>query len=847
MVDTPRKYKVLVIAPTCFYYQVPIFKRLASDTRIDLTVYFCSDEALRARDVRYLFKSDSPWGGEEELLKGYEHKFLRNFSPWPTYLQWPVGLMNLGIWGVIRREKPDVVIGMAWTNLTWWVALFASLFSRVPFLYMNDGNLKAELAQGKWKVWIKKLLLGKVLFRLSSGFLSSGTANNQLYEHYGVPESKIVPFSYSWVHQNLLPIAGELKKQKNALRAELGIPEESFVILFSGRLIREKGPFQLLEAYRKLQPKHKVLVIMGDGEVRRRLQEYVAEHKIESVYFCGFQNRKQVPKYYAISDVLVLPSTRDTWGMVVNEALCFELPVIVSDQVGAGQDLIIHAHNGFSYPVGDVDQLAQHLQGLVEIPEEERAAMGARSLELIEKWAERDSTDSMLRYLDLFYAEAPAATPVRARDQTGSNLPLPTYVPPAAIKNGRQKYKVAIVAPTCFYYQVAIFRELAANSRIDLTVYFCSEEGLNGKEVLRNFNTDSNWGVEDGLLDGYDYKFVRNYSPFKSYQIWPFGLMNFGIWREIGRTKPDAVVMMSWSHFTPWLTVLACLRFRRPFLYTTDANIQSESFHPFWKNWTKKILLGKGLFRLASGFLTAGTANERLYRHFGVPDEKLVPFAYHTGFESFLQASNELQSQRSQIKLELGIPEKSFVVLFCGRLVKEKRPLELLKAFQRAKLNDKALVFVGDGKLKPPLIDYAASHDVDSVHFLGFRSRSDLLKCYAMADVLVLPSFHEPWGMVVNEAMCFGLPTIVSDHVGSGEDLVRHGHNGFRVADGNVDELANALQQIMAMPKDERQAMGSRSKEMVERWAQKDLAQSFLQHLDSMYSRKDPRDARDPA
>ena len=86
--NKPR-YKVTIIAPTCFYYQVALFRQLAVHPRIDLTVYFCSEEALHAQDVQKMYKSDGRWGGETELLEGYTYKFLRNYSPSPSYLQCP--------------------------------------------------------------------------------------------------------------------------------------------------------------------------------------------------------------------------------------------------------------------------------------------------------------------------------------------------------------------------------------------------------------------------------------------------------------------------------------------------------------------------------------------------------------------------------------------------------------------------------------------------------------------------------------------------------------------------------------------------------------------------------------
>jgi len=403
MSQTKARYKLAIVAPTCFYYQVSLFRKLAAHPRIDLTVYFCSDESLQARDARAMYHIDQDWGDESELLDGYSHKFLPNMSPFPSYLKWPYGLMNFSIWREIKQNKPDVVVLMSWMNVTWWVAIAACFLYKVPFLYLTDANVDAEVGGARWKIWIKRLFLGRGVFKLAAGFLCAGTANRQLYQYYGVPEEKLVPFAYSWGYESHCQSWEDLRPLRNQLRAELGVEEDEVVILYCGRLSSEKSPLELLEAYRLVKCRNKTLTIVGDGLLRKSLEQYTLEHELDSVRFCGFQNRNEISKYYAMADLLVLPSKRETWGIVVNEAMCFSLPVIVSDQVGAARDLVSHGENGFVYPSGDVHALAARLQQLIELPEEERLAMGAKSQVRIKRWLNRDLTQSLDRYFDFLY------------------------------------------------------------------------------------------------------------------------------------------------------------------------------------------------------------------------------------------------------------------------------------------------------------------------------------------------------------------------------------------------------------------------------------------------------------
>ncbi len=91
-----------------------------------------------------MYGADASLGVRQELVQGYRSKLLRNYSPFPSYLHSLMGLANLGIWGEIRRVKPDVAVVMSWINRTWWLAVLTCIRSRIPFLYIADANGNAE-------------------------------------------------------------------------------------------------------------------------------------------------------------------------------------------------------------------------------------------------------------------------------------------------------------------------------------------------------------------------------------------------------------------------------------------------------------------------------------------------------------------------------------------------------------------------------------------------------------------------------------------------------------------------------------------------------------------------------
>jgi glycosyltransferase involved in cell wall biosynthesis len=162
----------------------------------------------------------------------------------------------------------------------------------------------------------------------------------------------------------------------------------------------EKNPLILLDAYRRLQRPNTTLIIVGDGRLMDEATSFVAEHKLDSVIFYGFQNRHEIGKFYAACDALVVPSDREATGGVINEAMCFGLPVVVSDQVGFKQDFAMEGYTGFTFPVGDVEELTRQLERIIDLPTDERKIMSERSIKVMDDWLGRDLPGFLADYLD---------------------------------------------------------------------------------------------------------------------------------------------------------------------------------------------------------------------------------------------------------------------------------------------------------------------------------------------------------------------------------------------------------------------------------------------------------------
>lgn len=382
--DPQTVCKIAVVSPTVFYYHVPLYRRMASSKKIDLNVFYCSNEAAVGSDVKKTYGVNGRFS-DEDMLSGYSYKFLKNYSPCPSYLRWPFGLVNIGIWQEIKKGKYDAVVLQAWTDLTWYLAFLACLRFKIPVLFMTDANIASESFRPTWKKIVKKILF-KFLFTRASGFLTAGIANEEYYKLYGVSEDRMVRFHFSWGYEDFFSKAQYIKLKKQSIRNLLGIEENEFVMVYIGRLSKEKNPEIILEAFNKLDFKNKKLFFVGDGQLRTRIEQALKTSDSKKVFVTGFQSRDKIGDFYAIADVLILASDAETWGIVVNEGMCFGLPIIASDQVGAIFDLVKDGYNGFIFPVGDAEKLSDCIKKIFRMTSGERLIFGERSKKMIKDW-----------------------------------------------------------------------------------------------------------------------------------------------------------------------------------------------------------------------------------------------------------------------------------------------------------------------------------------------------------------------------------------------------------------------------------------------------------------------------
>jgi glycosyltransferase involved in cell wall biosynthesis len=380
------------------------------------------------------------------------------------------------------------------------------------------------------------------------------------------------------------------------------------------------------------------------------------------------------------------------------------------------------------------------------------------------------------------------------------------------------RLKLAVVSSHPIQYQIPLFRELARR-RIDLSVLFLSDFGTK-PSFDRGFGKIIHYDVP--LLEGYPFEFLP--SATLKPNIGATGLVSPELALRVARGRYDAVVLHGYNLATNLLAIAAPRARGTRLLLRGDSNARAV-VPPLRARFKRAVL--RALFSRIDHFLTSGALNRAYYERYGVPPDRMTLAPFSVDNDYFAERAIAARPDRARARAELGFPDDRPLFLYAAKLLRHKRPLDLLEAFAAVRREHTAgLLYVGDGELRPAIEREIKRRGLAAdVKLAGFRNQSELPAIYASCDALVLPSEDEPWGLVVNEAMASGLAIAVSDRVGCAPDLVRENGSVFPV--GDTAAIARVL---LAWARDrarlERQRQASLS--LIQTWGVRETADGFL-------------------
>lgn len=360
-------------------YVSPLLRELAMHTK--LKVYYYGGQSAVNDDKG--FGQKVTW--DIPLLDGYDHVFLMNASSSKGMNTRFFDAINWSIFKMLRQSDDKVVIVNGWAYMSDWFVLFAAkLYNKKVWMRAEMPWNQEELKPKSVKKSIKFILFKYLIFKFFiDKFLYIGSQNKKFYRMHGVNESRLVFAPYAVDNQRFQ----SLKSDGLSARKKWGIDKRKIIILYSGKLIEKKRPSDLLKAFHQLNDPNTVLFYMGDGPLRNELDAYIAEHKVKNVVISGFINQSEIGTIYSMADLFVMCSgIGETWGLSVNEAMNFSLPVIVSSTCGSSFDIVENGVNGYVFREGDINALTESLHSVVN-DTTLRVKMGEASKEKINQFS----------------------------------------------------------------------------------------------------------------------------------------------------------------------------------------------------------------------------------------------------------------------------------------------------------------------------------------------------------------------------------------------------------------------------------------------------------------------------
>lgn len=370
---------------------------------------------------------------------------------------------------------------------------------------------------------------------------------------------------------------------------------------------------------------------------------------------------------------------------------------------------------------------------------------------------------------------------------------------------------LVIFATHPIQYQVPLWRKMT-EAGIGLEVWYFTDFGTKVSYDVQ-FGKSFSWDLP--MLEGYKYRFLKvneNAVPNEGFR----GIiLKENLRKLLKEHNVTHIYINGWQVFAYWQALWAAKSLGLKVIFKGESNDLKPENKRIWP--LKKLLMGR-FFSKIDYFLYIGKANKRLYQNrYQIKDKKLLPGLYCVDNGRFHQEKLNLKNDIELLRKNWGIADDAFCILFSGKFISKKRPLDLIEAVKvlagKVKIH---LLYVGDGELyndlkrsahvvydkEKGIVDENNKLEV-KISIVGFLNQTEIPKAYSIADCLVLPSnYGETWGLVVNEAMASSIPAIVSNQCGSAEDLVKPINTQLTFETGNINELAKSINWLIENPVD---------------------------------------------
>jgi len=286
------------------------------------------------------------------------------------------------VWRSLNRLRPSAVLVPGWATAP---ALAAAVWAKLHF--KRSILMSETTAADHRRVWWKELPKRLLILSLFDSAIAGGKPHARYLVHLGLAPGRIARY-YDVIDNRFYQEETDRAREAPELRKVAGLPERYF--LYVGRLSPEKNLNVLLTAFACYRANGGTwsLALVGDGPERVALERQSRESGIRAhVTFAGLKAARETVPYYAFAGCFVLPSSREPWGLVVNEAMASGLPVIVSNRCGCAEDLVEPGGNGYLFDPASEAELADRMLSVSQSSEAAIQGMGRRSREIVASYS----------------------------------------------------------------------------------------------------------------------------------------------------------------------------------------------------------------------------------------------------------------------------------------------------------------------------------------------------------------------------------------------------------------------------------------------------------------------------
>lgn len=372
-----KKLAIVISHPIPYY--VPVFELLAKELEI-CVFYTLAPEKLYDPGFENKIDWDVP------LLNHYPYCFLKNKACNPSSAHF-MGIYNPTAIAELSAYQPDCLLIYGWAHYS-HLQIMRHFKGKIPILFRGDSTLlnrKSWFAKGLRQYFLRWV------YRHVDLALYVGTNNKKYYQKFGLKHRQLIFVPHAVDNKRFATITDH-----QAIRKELGINDTDLVILYAGKLIPKKGIELLTEGFLLAGIPNSHLLIVGSGPLEKVLKTAHLYHK--NIHFLSFQNQQKMPQVYQSCNLFCMPSTNDTWGLAVNEAMAAGKAILISDQAGAAVDLVT-PFNGLIFKSGNLADFSQKLLKLCRHPTELKL-LGYFSKKQIIHWSFTTQVKNILKAID---------------------------------------------------------------------------------------------------------------------------------------------------------------------------------------------------------------------------------------------------------------------------------------------------------------------------------------------------------------------------------------------------------------------------------------------------------------